>query len=693
MIHNKHAFLLLIYIVLSINVLANNYYDTKNISYEILPDGTAKVISCRKEKNIIIPEMITCKGRVYTVTGFQGSILNDVETLSLPKSIASDISCYQAKRLKYISVNEENPSLKTVNGVLYSKDMEELIWFPGNHKDLKAFIPIGVKRIKKKAFNQCIIKELYIPYSVSFLESGWLSECHCLTKIIYERSGLFNDFYESKYDYKKLKKKNVICDIDLTAYLMLADRGNVQAQYALGEFMYIGNVKSLPQNISQATNWFSKAGEQDYVPAILRLIDIYSTVNINPTKVLYWRIRATALKHNPSMVALADLYLKGEGVKKDTKKGIQLYIEAAQLGNYYAAGCVGDFYYNGYKPYVVQDKARAIEWFKYAAKGGNVEAAYRIGMCYYLSDGVWKDEKKALDYLKMAVSANYSMANNIYSLLAYKEAERQMDKKAYDVAADWFNEVVQYDRNNLAACVNAGYCYLSQAYPAYELAELCLNQALKLDPTNQAAKNNLAIIAQYKSIKALIKQYILNGDSYYNAGNYEKAVDSYSKSISMEKNDPYPYYMIARCFFACGAYQETIEFCDKALVIKSYYVDAKKLRKSAKSIIVLNAISQTLNTLSGTLNTIYANNSMYNTNTSNSSGSTNSSPIKMNVSRRSKECSLCHGTGWIDSNDTPTFSSNSSEQWCDGCKRMVSASHCHQCKECPSCRGKGITLL
>lgn len=95
--YNKHIFLLLIYIVLSINVLAKDYYNTKNISYEILPDGTATVNSCRKEKNIIIPEIITCKGRTYTVTGFQGNILYDVETLSLPKTIVSDISCYQAK--------------------------------------------------------------------------------------------------------------------------------------------------------------------------------------------------------------------------------------------------------------------------------------------------------------------------------------------------------------------------------------------------------------------------------------------------------------------------------------------------------------------------------------------------------------------------------------------------------------------
>lgn len=691
MIYNKCFAFVLICIVSSLNAWAQDYCRVKNIFYKILPDATAEVVHCGKEKNVVIPETIMYNGKVYTVVGFQGSILDNMETLSLPKTMKADVSWFRARKLRYITVSDDNPNLKAVNGVLYSKTMEELLWFPSKYKDARGFIPIGVKRIKSKAFYQCNIKELYIPYSVLFLESGWLSECHHLVKITYERNGLFDVFYESKYDYKRLKKKNVICDIDLNVYLMLANRGNIQAQYTLGEFYYLGNVKSISQNMMEATKWFSKAGTQNYVPAILRLIDIYTTVDINPDKVLYWRIKAVELKHHPSMVALGDLYLKGEKVERDVRKGIQLYISAAELGNYYAASCVGSFYFNGYKPYLIQDKARGIEWFKYAAKGKDAEAAYRLGMCYYLGDGVWKDEKKALDYLKIAVNANYSMANNVYCLLAYREGERQMNDKSYEQAAEWFSEVALYDKNNLAACVNAGYCYLSQSYPAYESAEICLNRALKLDPTNKAVKNNLEIIAQYKSTQALIKQYISTGDSYYNASNYVEAVSNYSKSIAMKKDDPYPYYMIARCFFACGGYKETIDFCDKALEIKSYYNDAKKLRKSAKSMLVLNAISQTLNALSGTLNTIYNSNSAYNVNTSNYSHGTNYAPTKMNASGRGKVCSLCHGTGWIDSNDTPTFSSSPSQQWCEGCKKMVSASHCHQCKQCPSCRGKGVT--
>lgn len=678
-----------IYAISSIHLLAGDYHYDNHIFYDICQDGTAKVRSCWNNKEVVIPETIVYNNRTYTVVGFQNVTLNNTETLTLPKTITSDISFYQAEKLKYIYVNEKNPFLKAVNGVLYSKNMEELIWFPSNQKVQMAFIPLGVKRIRRNAFNQCKIKELYIPYSVSFLEYGWITECHRLTKITYERSGLFDGFYESKNDYKRLKKKNLVCDVDLNVYLMLANRGNVQAQYTLGEFYYLGNVKSITKNLNQAMDWFSKAGSRNYLPAILKLIDIYSTDLNKPDKVLYWRMKAADMEHSPSLVVLADLYLKGKGVEKDINKGIQLYIKAAQLGNYYAAGYIGDLYYNGCKPYIVQDKSRAIELLKYAAKGQNAEAAYRIGMCYYLGDGVRKDEKKALDYFKIAVNASYPMANNIYALLAYREAECQMDKDNYDSAAYWFNEVVQYDKNNLAACINAGYCYLSQKYPAYESAETCLNHALKLDPTNKAVANNLAIIAEYKSTKALIKQYISTGDSYFNAGNYKEAVSSYSKSISMEKNDSYPYYMIARCFFACQAYQETIEFCDKALAIKSYYDDAKKLRKSAKSILVLNVITQSLNTLSGTLNTIY-NNSVYNAHTSNYAVKTSSRPIKTNVTRKSRDCSMCHGTGWINSNDAPTFSSSPSEKWCDGCKKMVSSSHCHQCKQCPSCRGKGF---
>ena len=55
------------------------------------------------------------------------------------------------------------------------------------------------------------------------------------------------------------------------------------------------------------------------------------------------------------------------------------------------------------------------------------------------------------------------------------------------------------------------------------------------------------------------------------------------------------------------------------------------------------------------------------------------------------KCSLCKGTGRINSDDTPTFGSTE-QKWCPECGCYVPASHCHGCKICPSCGGKGYTL-
>lgn len=52
----------------------------------------------------------------------------------------------------------------------------------------------------------------------------------------------------------------------------------------------------------------------------------------------------------------------------------------------------------------------------------------------------------------------------------------------------------------------------------------------------------------------------------------------------------------------------------------------------------------------------------------------------------SKQCSLCHGKGYIAGTSTPTYG-NGGSYYCNECNREVPASHSHD--RCPSCGGKG----
>jgi len=79
------------------------------------------------------------------------------------------------------------------------------------------------------------------------------------------------------------------------------------------------------------------------------------------------------------MVNLALLYLNGQGVPKDEKKGFELIRKAAEAGAVDAQFQMAVDYDGGYHG-VKQDKAIAIEWFRKAAEQGMAIAQYDLAM-------------------------------------------------------------------------------------------------------------------------------------------------------------------------------------------------------------------------------------------------------------------------------------------------------------------------
>jgi hypothetical protein len=54
-----------------------------------------------------------------------------------------------------------------------------------------------------------------------------------------------------------------------------------------------------------------------------------------------------------------------------------------------------------------------------------------------------------------------------------------------------------------------------------------------------------------------------------------------------------------------------------------------------------------------------------------------------------RRCGYCNGTGRVDSY-VATYG-NTDPKWCPECGKYMSPGHCHGCKICPSCGGKGYT--
>lgn len=146
-----------------------------------------------------------------------------------------------------------------------------------------------------------------------------------------------------------------------------AEKGNTEAQYALGRMYQIG--KGVPIDNKMALEWFTKAAEKENANA----------------------------QYN-----LGVMYQNGDGVALDKKKAVELISRAAEQGFVWAEYTLGVIYQNG--DGVPVDGKKAVEWFVKAAEKGNAKAQFALGMIY---ENRMPDDERIKEIYARAVQQKY----------------------------------------------------------------------------------------------------------------------------------------------------------------------------------------------------------------------------------------------------------------------------------------------
>ena len=111
-----------------------------------------------------------------------------VAELHLPKSVyyVSNSQSFDGQfYLGNITVDPENHYFRDVDGVLYSKNMKELHFYPGNRPETTCIVPNGVEIIKVGALGDSLNRtEIIIPSSVKTIEWGFGYRSLAIEKII-----------------------------------------------------------------------------------------------------------------------------------------------------------------------------------------------------------------------------------------------------------------------------------------------------------------------------------------------------------------------------------------------------------------------------------------------------------------------------------------------------------------------------
>lgn len=123
---------------------------------------------------------------VTKIADFSATNLEYVTEITIGKNVReiSDWAFGNSKKVTKIEVDDNNPYICDVDGVVYTKDMKTVLFYPpqrgvvtdkdenGNEiKSVSYEIPEGVERIRSKAFYKCSdLKEIKLPSTLKTIE-------------------------------------------------------------------------------------------------------------------------------------------------------------------------------------------------------------------------------------------------------------------------------------------------------------------------------------------------------------------------------------------------------------------------------------------------------------------------------------------------------------------------------------------
>lgn len=107
-----------------------------------------------------------------------------MEEINIPKSVQEiePLAFYDGFNLKAINVDEDNETLKSVDGVVYSKDGRKLLHFPSKKLQNESFsILNGTQIICEYAFSKSLLNEIMLPSSVIEIKPYAFNEARAST--------------------------------------------------------------------------------------------------------------------------------------------------------------------------------------------------------------------------------------------------------------------------------------------------------------------------------------------------------------------------------------------------------------------------------------------------------------------------------------------------------------------------------
>ena len=117
---------------------------------------------------MIVPE--TEDGKIVTEISLWSD--DNIKALKIPATV-NNVDIIKCLNLEKIEVSEDNPYLCSVDGVIYSKDMKTLVFYPSSKSETAFIVPDTVEVIREGAFSYAQnLKSVKLPYGVKIIKDS-----------------------------------------------------------------------------------------------------------------------------------------------------------------------------------------------------------------------------------------------------------------------------------------------------------------------------------------------------------------------------------------------------------------------------------------------------------------------------------------------------------------------------------------
>lgn len=195
-------------------------------------------------------------------------------------------------------------------------------------------------------------------------------------------------------------KKAMTPDEQYAALKRLAESGNAEAQYEMGNWHSKGSPKPDHIDLPRAVEWWKKAAAQN---------------------------------HAKAQFMLGHAYDKGEGVPQNANEAKAWYEKAAQQGEPMAQHSLGLLLHPTSKS-SVQNHAESFKWFQKAAAKGYADSQFMLGIEYEFGVVVPKDAAKAKEWYEKAAAQGHQQAKQKVGSGASPTGQKTKEQTYADLA-------------------------------------------------------------------------------------------------------------------------------------------------------------------------------------------------------------------------------------------------------------------